>query len=121
LAIIERQAEASAANVSEPLNVISDRFVIPLPDGGQVYKLHLVYSCEEVLMELLFQIGPCNEEFAGKEENKAKADPDSDSGNRRIFKASTADGSPHWIRKWLMCSTVVMPSCPENLVKSSTL
>jgi hypothetical protein len=28
-------------------------------------------------------------EFGGKEENHTKADPDTDSGNQKIFKAST--------------------------------
>ena len=60
-------------------------------------------------------------EFAGKGENKAKADSDSESGNRRILRASTAEASPHWIRNHLICLILVIPSCPENLVKSGTL
>jgi hypothetical protein len=61
LAIIERQSEASAPDVSESLNVVGDRFVIPLLDRRQVGDLHLMYSCEEVLVELLLRIGPCND------------------------------------------------------------
>ena len=53
MAIIERQAEASAPDISEPLNVVGDRFIIPLLDCRHVGDLHLMYSCEEVLAELL--------------------------------------------------------------------
>ena len=37
-------------------------------------------------------------EFGGSEVNHAKADPDRDSGNSRILRASTAEASSHWIR-----------------------
>ena len=59
LAIGEGQAKAPAPDVSEPLDVIRDRLVIPLFDLCQVSELHLMYSYEEVLVELLLQIGPC--------------------------------------------------------------
>jgi hypothetical protein len=59
-------------------------------------------------------------ELAGSEENHVKADPDKESGNRQIFRASLRDASPHWTRNLLMCSIVVTLSYPENLVKSGT-
>ena len=82
MAITERQAEASAPDVPEPLNIIGDRFIISLLDRRQFGDLHLMYTCEEVLMKLLLQIGPCNDGFASKEENYAKADSDSERWNR---------------------------------------
>ena len=88
LAIGEGQAKAPAPDVSEPLNVIGDRFIIPLFDRRQVRDLHLMYSCEEVLVELLLQIGPCNDGFGGSEVNHTKADSERDSGNSRIPRAS---------------------------------
>ena len=48
-------------DVSEPLDVVRDRLVDPLSDLCQVCELHLMYSCEEVLVELLLQISPCND------------------------------------------------------------
>ena len=60
-------------------------------------------------------------EFACKEEKQAKADPDSESGNRLIFRASILAASPHWIRNRLTCLTVDTLSYPENLVKSGTM
>ena len=45
-------------------------------------------------------------EFAGKEENHVKADPDSESENRQILIALTPAASPHLIRNRLMCSAV---------------
>ena len=61
LAIGKGQAKAHAPDVSEPLDVIRDGLVVPLFDLCQVDELHLMYSCEEVLVELLLQIGPCND------------------------------------------------------------
>ena len=60
-------------------------------------------------------------EFGGSEVNHTKADPESDSGNNGILRASPAEAFPQWIRNLLMCSTVVMLSCPKNLVKSGPL
>ena len=59
LAISEGQAKAPARDVSETLDVIRDRFVVPLFDLCQVCELHLMYSRKKVLVELLLQIGPC--------------------------------------------------------------
>jgi hypothetical protein len=59
-------------------------------------------------------------ELAGSEENHVKADPDKEDGNKRIFRASLPDASPHWTRNLLMCLIVVTLSCLENLVKSGT-
>jgi hypothetical protein len=41
-----------------------------------------MYSCEEVLVALHLQIGHVIMEFAGKSENHAKANPDSESGTK---------------------------------------
>ena len=59
LAIGEGQAKAPAPDVSEPLDVVRDMLVVPLFDLCQVCDLHLMYPYEEVLVELLLQIGPC--------------------------------------------------------------
>lgn len=60
-------------------------------------------------------------EFADNEENQANDDPDRDSRNKRIFRESLDDSSPHWTKNLLMSSTIVIVPYPENLVKSSTL
>jgi hypothetical protein len=60
-------------------------------------------------------------ELAGSKENHAKANPERESGNNRIFKASLPDASPHWNKNLLMCSIVVILCCPENLEKSGTV
>ena len=72
LSITERQAATPASNVSEPLDVVGNRFIVPLSDCCQVSDLHLMHSCEEVLMELLLQIGPCNDRvcWQGGEQGK---------------------------------------------------
>jgi hypothetical protein len=60
-------------------------------------------------------------ELAGHEENHAKADPNRESGNKRIFNAFLPDASPNWTRNLLICSIVVTLSHLENLVKSGIL
>ena len=59
LAITERQAKASASDIPKPLNVVGHMLIVPLFDHSQIREPHLLYSCEEVLVELLLQIGPC--------------------------------------------------------------
>jgi hypothetical protein len=61
LAITQRQAIASASDIPEFLNKIRNWLIVPQFDLYQIGKLHLVNPGEEVLVELLFQIGPCND------------------------------------------------------------
>ena len=72
-----------------------------------------LWNCFSILAHVIM-------EFAGKEENQAKADLDSESGNIRIFIASIPTASPHWIRNRLTFSTADIVSYPENLVKFGT-
>ena len=82
LAIGEEQAKAHAPDISEPMDVIRDRLVVPL--------FHLVrsvsfISCTPVkkyLQNCFSRSAHVMMEFAGKEENQAKADPDSETGNK---------------------------------------
>jgi hypothetical protein len=80
-----------------------------------------MYSSKEVLVQLLFKTGPCDDRVGGREGNQAKADSERDSGNKRIFKASLPEASPHWTKNRLICSIVITLSCLENLVKSGIL
>jgi hypothetical protein len=57
-------------------------------------------------------------ERAGREVNHVKAGPIRDKGKYLILKASSAEASPSYIRYLAMCSTVLVSSCPENLVNS---
>ena len=58
LLIRQNQTEAPVLDISEPLIKSSDRFIVPLPQIGQISQLHLFYSRVEELAELLLQIGP---------------------------------------------------------------
>ena len=58
LLIRQNQIEALILDISEPLNKSSDRFIIPLPQAGQIGQLHLMYAKVEELMELFRQVGP---------------------------------------------------------------
>jgi hypothetical protein len=60
-------------------------------------------------------------EFAGNEVNHENAGPDNDEENKCVLSASTFPTSPHWMINRVVCSIVDVSSCPENLVKSSTL
>ena len=57
LLIRQNQTKAPVLNIPEPLNEGSDRFIIPLPQVGQIGQLHLFYARVEELVELLLQIG----------------------------------------------------------------
>ena len=57
LLIRQNQTEAPVLDISESLNKSSDRFIIPLPQVGQIGQLHLMYATVEELVELLLQIG----------------------------------------------------------------
>jgi hypothetical protein len=50
--------------------------------------------------------------------NHVNAGPVNDRGKYLILKASSAEASPSCIRYRAMCSTVLVSSCPENLVIS---
>ena len=56
--IRQNQIEAPVLDISEPLNKSCDRFIIPLPQAGQIGQLHLLYTRIEELEELFLQIGP---------------------------------------------------------------
>ena len=58
LLIRQNQTETSVLDIPEPLNKSSDRFIVPLPQIGQIGQLHLFYSRVEELVELLLQSGP---------------------------------------------------------------
>src|SRR6185436_7156474 len=58
LLIRQNQTKAPVLNIPEPLNEGSDRFIIPLPQVGQIGQLHLLYTRIEELVELFLQIGP---------------------------------------------------------------
>jgi hypothetical protein len=60
-------------------------------------------------------------EFAGNEVNHENVGHDRDEENRHILSASTFPASPHWMINRVICSIVDVSSCPQNLVKSSTL
>jgi hypothetical protein len=48
--------------------------------------------------------------------NHVNAGPVKDRGKYLMLKASSAEASPSCIRYRAMCSTVLVSSCPENLV-----
>jgi hypothetical protein len=50
--------------------------------------------------------------------NHVNAGPVKDRGKYLILKASSAEASPSYIKYRAMCSTVLVSSCPENLVNS---
>ena len=56
LLIKQNQTEATVLDISESLNKSSDRFIVPLPQVGQIGQLHLLYTRVEELVELLLQI-----------------------------------------------------------------
>ena len=60
-------------------------------------------------------------EFGGNEINQVNADRDKDDENKRTLNSSLLAASPHSKMNRLTCSIVHVSSCPENLVKSSTL
>jgi hypothetical protein len=49
---------------SESLNESSNCFIVPLLEPGQVSNLHLMDAREKIVMELLFQIRPLNDEIS---------------------------------------------------------
>ena len=53
LLIRQNQTEAPVLDISEPLNKSNDRFIIPLPQVGQIGQFHLMYARVEELVELL--------------------------------------------------------------------
>jgi hypothetical protein len=57
-------------------------------------------------------------EFGGNEENHVKAGPVRDNRKYRTLHALSVEASPNCIRYRLMCSTVLVSSNPENLIKS---
>jgi hypothetical protein len=60
LFIPQVQAIALVPDFSESLNESSNCFIVPLLEPGQMSNLHLMNAREEIVMELLFQIGPLN-------------------------------------------------------------
>jgi len=58
LLIRQNQTEAPILDISEPLNKSSNRFIVPLPQVGQIGQLHLMYARVEELVELFLKIGP---------------------------------------------------------------
>ena len=60
-------------------------------------------------------------ELGGNDVIQEKANPDKDKGDNLIFNASVAPASPHYTEDRLICSTVVVLSCPVNLVNSGDL
>jgi hypothetical protein len=75
LAIAERQTKTLAPNVPKSLDVISGWLVVSLPDRYQVCELHLKYSCNKILMELLLKIGPCDDEICEQGGKRSKGWP----------------------------------------------
>ena len=53
LLIRQNQTEAPVLDISKPLNEGSDRFIVSLPQVGQIGQLHLLYTRVEELVELL--------------------------------------------------------------------
>jgi len=53
--------------------------------------------------------------------NQVKDDLDNDDENRQTLNSSLLAASPHRMINRLTCYMVDVSSCPENLVKSSTL
>jgi hypothetical protein len=58
LLIRQNETEALVLDISKPLNKSSNRFIIPLPQAGQISQLHLMHAGVEKLVELLLHIGP---------------------------------------------------------------
>ena len=52
LLIRQNQIEAPILDISEPPNESYDRFLIPLPQAGQIGQLHFMYARVEELVEL---------------------------------------------------------------------
>jgi hypothetical protein len=61
LLVSQVQTIAFISNFSASLNKSSYCFIVPLLEPGQISDLHLVDAREEVIMELLFQIGPLDD------------------------------------------------------------
>ena len=52
LLIRQNQTEAPVLDISKSLNKSSDRFIVPLPQVGQISQLHFMYGKVEELVEL---------------------------------------------------------------------
>ena len=84
----QNQTKAPVLDISESLNKGSDRFIISLPQVGQIRQLHLLYTRVEELVELLLQISQYIIELAGNVVNHVKANADKDIENKHTFNAS---------------------------------
>jgi hypothetical protein len=58
LFVSQVQTITLVSNLPESLNESSNCFIVPLLESGQISNFHLVNAREEIIMELLFQIGP---------------------------------------------------------------
>jgi hypothetical protein len=63
LFVSQVQAIALVSDFSKSLNESSYCFIVPLLEPSQISDLHLMDAREEVVMELLFQIGPLDDRF----------------------------------------------------------
>jgi hypothetical protein len=61
LFVSQIQTIALVSNLSESLNESRNCFIISLLESGQISNLYLMDAREEVIMELLFQIGPLDD------------------------------------------------------------
>jgi hypothetical protein len=64
LFVSQVQTVTLVSDLSESLNESSYHFIIPLLEPGQISDLHLIDAREEVVMELLFQIGPLDDRIS---------------------------------------------------------
>jgi hypothetical protein len=64
LLVSQGQTIAFISDFSKLLNESSYYFIVTLLEPGQIGDLHLVDAREEVIMELLFQIGPLDDGFS---------------------------------------------------------
>jgi hypothetical protein len=58
LFISQVQTIALVSGLPESLNKSSNCFIVSLLEFGQISNLHLMDAREEIIVELLFQIGP---------------------------------------------------------------
>jgi hypothetical protein len=63
LFVSQVQTVTLVSDLSESLNESSYHFIIPLLEPGQISDLHLI-DAREVVMELLFQIGPLDDRIS---------------------------------------------------------
>jgi hypothetical protein len=58
LLVSQAEAEASVADIPEPLDVIGHGFSHPISNNHHIGQSNLAHPDEEVLVKFLFQIGP---------------------------------------------------------------